>query len=139
MTIYHGIRFSVHPGVTEEAIAAGLAAMRDAARANPAVTSFVVGRDFGGDYDYGAVSVVADLAGYAELMNHPSHLEVDRAGLPLIERFASFDISDDPDPGLGARIAEVHRERYAANPDVADLVSDLDEYRGSAAPGGSAS
>ncbi|ACU38276.1 Stress responsive alpha-beta barrel domain protein [Actinosynnema mirum DSM 43827] len=139
MAIYHGIRFSVRPGVTGEAVAAGLAAMRDAARATPAVTSFVVGRDFGGDYDYGAVSVVADLVGYAEMMNHPAHLEVDRAGLPLIERFASFDVSDDPDPELGARIAEIHRSRYAANPDVADLVSDLDDHRGSGAPGGSAS
>ncbi|MCS7478008.1 Dabb family protein [Umezawaea endophytica] len=137
--IYHGIRFSLKLGVGEEEVVAGLAAMRAASLAIPTIRSFVIGRDIGGEYDYGAVSVIDDLAGYEEMMNHPSHLEVDRLGLPLIDRFASFDITDDPDPDLGAKIAEVHRRRYAGNPDVADLVSDLGEYSGSAAPGPHAS
>lgn len=133
--IYHGIRFSLRPGVSAQDIADGLAAMDAASRAIPSVRSFVVGRDIGGEYDYGSVSVLDDLAGYEEMMNHPAHLEIDRAGLPLIDRFVSFDITDDPDPDLPARIADVHRRRYAAHPDVADLVDGLDEYRGSAPPG----
>ncbi|GAB3440448.1 Dabb family protein [Actinophytocola sediminis] len=116
-------------------MAAGLAAMRAASLSMPTVTSFVIGRDIGGDYDFGAVSVIEDLAGYEAMMNHPAHLEIDRAGLPLVERFVSFDITDDPDPALGARIAEIHRRRYQENPDVAGLVAGLDDYRGSAAPG----
>ncbi|WP_460395320.1 Dabb family protein [Actinophytocola sediminis] len=133
--IYHGIRFSLRPGVSDEEVAAGLAAMRAASLSMPTVTSFVIGRDIGGDYDFGAVSVIEDLAGYEAMMNHPAHLEIDRAGLPLVERFVSFDITDDPDPALGARIAEIHRRRYQENPDVAGLVAGLDDYRGSAAPG----
>ncbi|MGI5215439.1 Dabb family protein [Plantactinospora sp. CA-290183] len=133
--IYHGIRFSLRPGVTAEQVTAGLQAMHDASNAIPSITSFVVGRDFGGEYEYGAVSVIADLAGYELMMNHPAHLEIDRAGLPLIDKFVSFDVSDDPDPELGTKIAEIHRRRYAGNPDVADLVADLGEYSGSAAPG----
>ncbi|MFD4637312.1 Dabb family protein [Lentzea sp. NPDC058436] len=133
--IYHGIRFSVVPGVSAQEVAAGLQAMRDASSAIPSVRSFVVGRDFGGEYEFGAVSVIEDLAGYELMMNHPAHLEMDRAGLPLIAKFASFDITDDEDPELGAKIAAIHQRRYDANPDVAGLVSDLDEYSGSAAPG----
>lgn len=133
--IHHGIRFSVKPGVPQEDVEAVLKIMRDAADSVPLLKSFVLGRDFGGEYDYGAVSVVEDLAAYETLMNHPSHLEVDRVGLPLVDKFMSFDISDDPDPELGAKIAEIHRRRYAGNPEVSDLVSDLGEYSGSAAPG----
>ncbi|GAA4208443.1 hypothetical protein GCM10022252_73520 [Streptosporangium oxazolinicum] len=133
--IYHGIRFSLRPGVTAEEVTAGLQAMRDACDAIPSITSFVVGRDFGGEYEYGAVSVIADLTGYEAMMNHPAHLEIDRAGLPLIDKFVSFDVSDDSDPELGTKIADIHRRRYTDNPDVADLVAGLGEYSGSAAPG----
>ena len=129
--IYHGIRFSLKPGVSEEDVAAGLQAMRDASAAIPSIRQHVIGRDFGGEYHYGAVSLIEDLAGYEEMMNHPAHLAVDRAGLPLIDKFVSFDITDDPDPGLGAKIAEIHRARYAGNPDVAGLVDGLGEYSGS--------
>ncbi|MGI5149536.1 Dabb family protein [Plantactinospora sp. CA-294935] len=132
--IYHGIRFSLKPGISDEEVAAGLKAMHDASSAIPSITSFVIGRDFGGEYDYGAVSVIEDLAGYEVMMNHPAHLEIDRAGLPLTEKFMSFDITDDPDPEMGAKIADIHRRRYADNPDVAGLVADLDDYSGSAAP-----
>lgn len=58
--------------------------------------------------------MIEDLEGYAEMMNHPAHLEVDRNGLPLVDRFASFDITDDPDPEIGTKIAKIHRRRHAA-------------------------
>ncbi|MGI5498930.1 Dabb family protein [Lentzea sp. CA-135723] len=133
--IYHGIRFSLKPGVTDEEAAAGLAAMQAASAQMTTVRSYVIGRDFGGEYDFGAVSVLDTLDDYEQMMNHPAHLEVDRLGLPLIDRFVSFDITDDADPDLGAKIADIHRRRYAGNPDVADLVADLGEYSGSGAPG----
>ncbi|GAA4545461.1 Dabb family protein [Amycolatopsis samaneae] len=133
--IYHCIRFTLKPGVTEEEKAAGIARMRGHRDAIPAIRARVFGPDFGGEFDYGAVTVLEDLAGYEEYMNHPAHLAMDRAGLPLVEKFVSYDITDDPDPEAGAKIAEIHRRRFEAVPDVAGLVSDLGEYTGSAAPG----
>lgn len=85
--------------------------------------------------EYGAVSVLEGLEGYEEFMNHPAHLEMDRTGLPLVDKFMSFDITDDPDREIGAKIAEIHQRRYDTMPDIAGLVSDLGEYTGSAAPG----
>jgi hypothetical protein len=132
--IYHGIRFSVRPGVPRSVVDAALERMRRASGNIPAITSWVVGRDFGGEYDYGAVSLIEDLETYEEMMNHPEHTEIDRIGLPLIEKFASFDITDDPDPEIGEKIAAIHRRRYENTPDLVELVTGLDEYSGSAAP-----
>lgn len=133
--IYHCIRFTVKPGVSKEEAAAALEGMHEHSRAIPSIKSRIVGPVFGGEYDYGAVTVLEDLEGYEEYMNHPVHLKMDRIGLPLVDKFVSFDISDDPDPEIGAKIAEVHRRRYEAMPDIAELVSNLGEYSGSAAPG----
>lgn len=133
--IYHGIRFTVKAGVSDEQRENTLEGLRGQGRAVPSVTSFVVGPDFGGEYEYGAVFTIEDLDGYEEYMNHPVHLEMDRVGLPLVDKFMSFDITDDPDPDMGAKIAAIHQRRYDAKPDIAGLVSDLNEYTGSAAPG----
>ncbi|MFD4407479.1 Dabb family protein [Nocardia sp. NPDC058499] len=133
--IYHCIRFTLKPGVSAEDEAAGLAQMREHINAIPAITSRVVGPDIGGEFDYGAVSVLENLQAYEEYMNHPAHLEMDRVGLPLVDKFVSFDITDDPDPAVGDKIAEIHRRRFDGIPDIAELVSDLAEYTGSAAPG----
>ncbi|WP_020672441.1 Dabb family protein [Amycolatopsis nigrescens] len=133
--IYHCIRFTLKPGISEEDKAAGLAQMGEHIHTIPAIKARVVGPDFGGEYEYGAVSLIEDVAGYEEYMNHPAHLAMDRAGLPLVDRFVSFDITDDPDPEVGAKIAEIHRRRFTEIPDIAELVSDLGEYTGSAAPG----
>ena len=132
--IYHCTRFTLKPEVTPEDKAAALAKMGEHGTAIPAIVTRVVGPDFGGDYEYGAVTVIADIEGYAEYMNHPLHLEMDRIGLPLVDRFMSFDITDDPDPEIGAKIADVHRRRFENVPDVAELVAGLREYTGSAAP-----
>ncbi|MFD5095667.1 Dabb family protein [Amycolatopsis thailandensis] len=134
--IYHCVRFTLKPDVTEEAKAAGLARMSEHVDAIPVIKARVVGPDFGGGFDYGAVTLLEDIEGYEEYMNHPAHLEMDRTGLPLIDRFVSYDITDDPDPEIGAKIADVHRRRFRNVPDVAELVAGLPEYTGSAAPGG---
>ncbi|MFJ4654826.1 hypothetical protein ACIP5Y_26435 [Nocardia sp. NPDC088792] len=39
----------------------------------------------------------------------------------------SFDITDDPDPELGTKIAALHQRRYDNYPEVAQLVTDLGE------------
>ncbi|MBF6351027.1 MULTISPECIES: Dabb family protein [Nocardia] len=133
--IYHCIRFTLKPGVSEEDKASGLARMREHINAIPVIKSRIVGPDFGGEFDYGAVSVLENLADYAEYMNHPAHLEMDRIGLPLVDKFVSFDITDDPDPAVGDEIAEIHRRRFDDMPDIAQLVSGLRHYTGSGAPG----
>ena len=79
--------------------------------------------------------MLENLEGYEEYMNHPAHLHTDRIGLPLVDKFVSFDITDDPDPDQGTKISEIHQRRYDTTPDIAELVSNLGEYTGSAAPG----
>ncbi|MGV9300706.1 Dabb family protein [Amycolatopsis sp. NPDC003676] len=133
--IYHSIRFTLKPEVTPDEKAELVAKMRELFDAIPAVKSRVVGPDFGGKYEYGAVLVIEDIDGYSDYMNHPAHLELDRLGLPFVDEFMSSDITDDPDPEIGAKIAEVHRIRFENVPDIADLISGLASYTGSAAPG----
>ncbi|MEU5640727.1 Dabb family protein [Streptomyces milbemycinicus] len=121
--IYHGIRLKAKAGVTQEQIEETLESMRNQGRAIPAVKSFVVGRDFGGDFDCGAVFVIEDLDGYGEYLTHPAHAHTDRVGMPLVEKFDSYDITDDDDPQMGAKIADLHRRRYQSDPELAALVS----------------
>ncbi|CAM2939796.1 Dabb family protein [Saccharomonospora xinjiangensis] len=133
--IQHGIRFTIKPGVPHEDVEEALDSLRNQGRVIPSVLSFTVGRDIGGDYEWGALFVIEDLAGYAEYMVHPAHLHTDRVGLPHVEKFSSFDITDDADPQIGEKIARIHQRRYDTMPDIRQLVSDLGEYSGSAAPG----
>lgn len=123
--IHHTIRFTAKPEVTEAEAAAAIQRMRDASAQIPAIKSWTFGRDIGGDFEYAAISVMEDLDGYEEMMNHPAHLEIDRAGLPLIDTFMSFDIVDDPDPEISAKIAAIHQRRYQSQPDIAELVTEI--------------
>jgi stress responsive alpha/beta barrel protein len=133
--IYHGNRLTLKPGVTPEQLEEAMESLRNQGRVIPSVKSFVVGPDFGGEYEYGAVFVIEDLDGYWEYLIHPAHLNTDRIGLPLVDKFMSFDITDDEDPRMAEKIAELHKRRYDSMPDINQLVSDLGEYSGSAAPG----
>ncbi|MDR7275233.1 Dabb family protein [Catenuloplanes atrovinosus] len=132
--IYHGNRIKIKEGVTPEELEIALESLRNQGRVIPSVKSFVVGPDFGGEFDWGAVFVIEDLDGYWEYLTHPAHSNTDRVGLPLVEKFHSFDITDDPDPEIGAKIAELHRRRYANDAELTKLVADLPEYTGSSAP-----
>ncbi|MFC8828250.1 hypothetical protein ACFT9I_23220 [Streptomyces sp. NPDC057137] len=51
-----------------------------------------------------------------------------------MEKFESFDISDVPDPELGAKIADLQKRNYEALPELAELVSHLDAHTGGSAP-----
>ncbi|MBO2447932.1 Dabb family protein [Actinomadura barringtoniae] len=133
--IHHSIRFTVKPGTTPEQLETALESLRNQGRVIPSVESFIVGRDFGGEYEWGATFLINDIDGFWDYLIHPAHLHTDRIGLPLVDKFASFDITDDTDPDIGTKIADLHRRRFNEIPDVAGLVSDLPEYLGSAAPG----
>lgn len=132
--IYHVIRLSLRHDAPEQEVAAALEAMSSSGTQVTSARSALFGRDVGGEFDYAAVSSFETLEEYEQMMNHPAHLEVDRIGLPLVDRFVSFDITDDPDPGIEARIAEIHRRRFADHEDITELVSGIDSYSGSAAP-----
>ncbi|MFF1820771.1 Dabb family protein [Kribbella sp. NPDC058245] len=134
--IYHGNRLTLKADASPEQVEVALESLRNQGRVIPAVKAFVVGRDYGGEYEWGATFVIEDLEGYWEYLVHPAHLNTDRVGLPLVDKFMSFDISDDPDPELGAKIEALHRRRYETMPDISRLVADLGEYVGTAAPGG---
>ncbi|WP_067844473.1 Dabb family protein [Nocardia lijiangensis] len=133
--IYHGNRFTIKASATPEQVEEALESLRNQGRVIPSVKSFVVGPDYGGEYHYGAVFAIEDLEGYWEYLVHPAHLNTDRVGLPLVDKFVSFDITDDEDPQLADKIAELHQRRYDTMPDITKLVSKLGEYTGSAAPG----
>lgn len=133
--IVHGNRFTIRPGVPPEQLEEALESLRNQGRSIPAVRSFVVGRDHGGEFEWGATFVLDDLDGYREYLTHPAHRNTDRVGLPIVDRFDSFDITDDDDPQMAEKIAALHQRRYDADPELTQLVSDLGEYNGSAAPG----
>ncbi|NDK32777.1 Dabb family protein [Nesterenkonia haasae] len=134
--IYHCIRFSVKPDADPQEVATALGRMAEATSQITTATPLVFGPDIGGEYDYAGISTVETLEEYETMMNHPAHLEVDRIGLPLVDKFVSYDVTDDPDPAVAAKIAAIHQRRYENEPDIADLVGGLEDYTGSAAPAG---
>jgi Stress responsive A/B Barrel Domain len=132
--IYHQVRFAMKPEAPSDQVEAALELMRRLGRELDVVESFCVGRDFGGEFTVGAVYVLKDIQAYDTYMNAPLHLQIDRAGLPLVANMISQDLTDDPDPAIGDKIAEIHRKRYATHADVAGLVGNLGSYEGSGVP-----
>jgi hypothetical protein len=128
--IYHINRATLKATATPEQIEAALESWRHQGRSNPAVKSFVVGRDHGGDFEYSAVFAVEDLDGLFAYLTHPSTYETDRLGLQLAERLDIFDISDDEDPELNAKIQELHRRRNELNPEVAAMIAEVPTFVG---------
>ncbi|MYW90779.1 Dabb family protein [Amycolatopsis rubida] len=134
--IYHGNRVKMKDGVSPEEARAALEMMQRSASEIPVVKSCVVGQDIGVDWDFGAVFVLEDLDAYWEYLTHPAHAAVERAGLPLMAKFESFDITDDLDPGFQAKVAELQRRHYETDPEVTAMVASLPVNLGSSALSG---
>ncbi len=132
--IYHSIRFSIKPSIPEADVEAVLEQLRKQGREIEAVDTWCVGRDFGGEFDYGAMYAVKDIVAYRDYMLAPVHRVTDDMGLPLVENMVSMDITDDEDPELGEKIRAIHRSRYDNDPPLLDLINDLGSYRGSGVP-----
>jgi hypothetical protein len=132
--IYHQIRFSVKPDVPEAELEASLERLRTLGRELDVVEFWCVGRDFGGEFEYGAMYALPDIEAYRTYMYAPLHLETDAAGLPLVDNFVSLDLTDDADPAIGDKIAQVHSDRFADHPEVLELVASLGSYTGSGVP-----
>ena len=132
--IYHSVRMTFKPDVPPAEVEDGLERLRRMGREIDVVQSWCVGRGVGGEFEYGAMYALSDIQAYETYMNAPVHLETDAAGLPLVANFVSLDLTDDPDPAIGDKIAQVHATRFANRPEILGLVEDLDSYTGSGVP-----
>ena len=121
--IFHINRMTWKADLSEEQRLAGLELMRQAGAANPAVKSYIVGPELGGEFEYGAVYVVEDLDGYWAYLTHPAHVRSELEGIPLIEKFAAIDVSDSDDPDLAEKIAALQARNFREHPDVAAVAA----------------
>ena len=100
------------------------------------VEFFCVGRDFGGEFDYGTLYALKDIDAYKTYMLHPLHLETDKAGLPVVDNMISQDLTDD-DPWASQTIVYYYLA-LALNLIRARYCSDAWSSRRSAPPFGRA-
>lgn len=126
--IYHVNRVAFKAGVSAEDKRHGLDLLRKQGEAIPAVKSFVVGADLGGDYEIGAIFVLEDLDGLWEYLIHPVHFESEKWGFHLVERFEAFDTTDSDDPEYGEKIAALQTRSYQENPELAELVAQVPTF-----------
>ncbi|MFD5284625.1 Dabb family protein [Streptomyces rubrogriseus] len=133
--IHHQIRLAMRPDAPRDKVEEALEMLRRMGREIDAVTYWTVGRDVGGDFDYGAMFAVEDIEGYRAYMHAPLHRRVDEIGLPLVRHMVSHDLTDDEDPATGDRIRQIHAERFAGDPALVALIEGLGSYEGSSAPG----
>jgi hypothetical protein len=129
--IYHQIRVSIKKDAPQDQVETALEYLRRMGREIEVVEFFCVGRDFGGEFDYGAMYALKDIDAYKTYLFAPLHQETDRAGLPVTGNMISQDLSDDPDPEIGAKIAKLHSDRFAGDATLRGLVENLGSYEGS--------
>ena len=120
--IFHINRATYKADLSEEQRREGVEMLRQSG-ANPAVKSYVVGPELGGEFEYGAVYVVEDLDGYWAYLNHPAHVREELEGTPNLEKFAAIDVSDSDDPELGEKIAALQARHLQEHPEIAALVA----------------
>jgi len=119
--ISHINRITLKKDLTEEQREAGLDRLRQAGAANPAVRSWTVGREFGGEFEWGAVYVVDDLDGYWQYLTHPAHVRSELEGISFLEKFVAFDVTDSDDPEIGEKIAQLQARHVEESPELAAL------------------
>jgi Stress responsive A/B Barrel Domain len=129
--IYHQIRISMKPDAPKDQVEYALELLRRLGQELDVVEFWAVGRDFGGEFEYGAMYALKDTDAYATYMHAPLHRKIDEVGLPLVQNMISQDLSDTMDPAVGERIAEIHANRFANDAELRDLVEGLDSYEGS--------
>lgn len=123
--IVHVLRFRFKDGTTEESSSACLEALRAVGRMD-SVVSAVVGDHLGGGagpHTHSASFTLADLGGFERYMGDPVHRRADFVLHPYVTDFDVFDISDEGDPGLPAKIAGIQQRRLANDPELAALVA----------------
>lgn len=131
--IFHINRLTFKADGTEERRQECLQAARQAGADNPAVRSFAVGREHGGEYEWAAVYLVDDLEAYSAYLNHPAHLRSELTGIEQTERFQATDITDSADPGIADKIAQLQASHVAQHPELAALIARAGSF---SVPGG---
>ena len=126
--IFHINRATYKAELSEEQRQAGLEMLRQSGEATPAVKSYVVGREFGGEFEYGAVYAVEDLDGYWRYLDSPEHVHEEVTGMELIERFEVVDITDYEDPEIGEKIARLQDRHIEAHPELAALIAAVPSF-----------
>jgi hypothetical protein len=126
--IFHINRATYKADLSEEQRRAGLEMLRQSGAATPAVKSYVVGSELGGEFEYGAVYVVEDLDGYWQYLETPAHVREELTGMEFIERFEVVDITDSDDPEIGEEIARLQVRHMEAHPDIAALVAKVPSF-----------
>jgi hypothetical protein len=121
--IFHINRATYKAGLSEEQRRAGVEMLRQSGAANPAVKSYVVGPELGGEFEYSAVYVVEDLNGYWAYLEYPAHVREELWGIPRLEKFAAIDVSDSDDPELGEKIAALQARHAQEHPEIAALIA----------------
>ena len=121
--IFHINRATYRADLSEEQRRAGLEMARQCGATEPAVKSYVVGPEFGGEFEYSFVFVVEDLDGYWAYLTHPAHVREELEGTPLIEKFAAIDVTDSDDPQIGEKIAALQTRNLQEHPDVAAVIA----------------
>jgi hypothetical protein len=128
------LRFSFKDGTTDEKKAAVLGAMRRTA-AVESVSFATVGQDLGDPaegYTHAYCVGIEDLPALERYMYDPVHLEGDFGILPHLARLSAVRLSDDMDPELGDRIAEIFLAKVAKYPEWGELLSSIPDARISA-------
>ena len=120
--IFHINRATYKADLSEEQRRTGVEMLRQSG-ANPAVKSYVVGRELGGEFEYGAVYVFEDLDSYWAYLEFPAHVREELWGIPHLEKFAAIDVSDSDDPELGAKIAALQARNFQEHPEMAALAA----------------
>lgn len=128
--IYHSIRLSMRPEAREDKVKAALAQWHKMAEEIPAIEFYCIGRDIGGEFEYGAMFALKDIEAFREFVMHPSGRETDLIGLPLVQNLISMDLTDDPDPEFASKVAEIHRVRFERDPEVLELINKIPAFSG---------
>ncbi|WP_331744056.1 Dabb family protein [Kitasatospora sp. NBC_01300] len=125
--IVHMLRFAFKDSATEEDRERVLALMRRTA-AVESVSFSTVGPALGTQdgFTHAYCVGIADLAALRRYMHDPVHLAGDPQIMPHLARIAiGPDLSDDPDPGLAAKVLGLHEEKTALYPQWAEQLGPL--------------
>jgi hypothetical protein len=131
--IFHINRATYKAGLSEEQRREGVEMLSQSGAGNPAVKSYVVGPELGGEFQYGAVYVVEDLYGYWVYLEFPAHVREELWGIPHLEKFAAIDVTDSDDPQLGEKIAALQARHQQEHPEIAALIGQAASFT---VPGG---
>lgn len=123
--IYHINRFALRDDAPKDQVALANDYLHRIGNELDVVEFFCVGPDLGGEFDLGAMYALKDIDAYRTYMFDPIHEQTDNAGLPVVANQVSYDITDDGDPDIGEKMAQVHRDRFAERPHLRELIAKM--------------